>query len=399
MIESSFNSNSSSSTKNDQSPESSLSEPNPNLPQNDLSIWKNEQNILTSENIKKKMFTNGNVLDNKTEASSENIVDCNNKIIDDLSETVLNNIEQHACVIEKKIITSQYLSNLEYDSGVDKHCTETSSCKNSDFKHEDVKEISSQTINEQNNLSSSDSSMNLSKVLVNDLPVNNDDNTVAENGQEDDFSGFCDFEYVESKSLNVLSPIKTFQLHNKISSELVEHCTKTGDLSLDHSAPIDEKLEKNIDSFNPVSSVIQNQHLNGDNFDHELDTEFNEFCDFHKFAANENEPTCVINDVCDIKNNTKELTDTKFKHSNFDQVKNVTTDDNSTLESDNQNNIDKDDENFCDFESGYTTFDNNGQQIPNCKQNDVILDSKSLVQHDYKKLCIDAFQEYHVSFF
>lgn len=404
LIESSFNSNSSSSTKNDQSLESSLSEPNPSLPQNDVSIWKNEQNILTSENIKKEMLTNDNELDNQTEVklnvSSENIIGCNNTIIDVLSETILNNIEQHTCIIEKNNITSQYLSNLEYDSEIDKYCTEKSSYKNSDFKHEDVKEISSQTINEQNNLVSNDSSMNLSKVL-DDLSVSNIDNMVAENGQEDDFSGFCDFNYVMPKSLSVLSPVKTFQLHNEISSELVEHriLAKTGDL-LDHSDPIDKKLEKNIDSFSPVSSTIQNQHINCNNFDHELDTEFNEFCDFHEFAASENEPTCVMNDVCDIKNNAKESVDTKCKHSNVDQVKNVNTDNNSTLESDNQNNIcvDKDDENFCDFESGYTTCDNNGQQTPNFKQNDV-LDSTFLVQNDYKKFCIDAFQEYHVSFF
>lgn len=85
-----------------------------------------------------------------------------------------------------------------------------------------------------------------------------------------------------------------------------------------------------------IGSTIQNRHINGNNF--ELDPEYNEFRDFHKFAAIENmEPICVISDVCDIKNSAEESTDTDlYRQSDVDQVLNVSTDDNSTLEPDNQ---------------------------------------------------------------
>lgn len=406
FIGSSFNSNSPCTLKNDQSLESSISERNPSSPQNDASIWQNEQNILMSENIGKKTGSsqgcNGNESDNKTEnkvnVSSENIKGCSKKIFDDLSVTTLNNVEQLTCVTEKKSTTSQYLSYSEHNLEVDKHSPQKLSIKNNDFKHEGVKElIASQTINVQNKLSNSGSSSDLSKVLT------DDNNTVVENGLDDEFSGFCDFEYAVSKSLNAPSPIKTFQLHSEIefvSSESTEPCTlaKTVESTQDGCHLMDKQLEKSIDTVNSITSTIQNQPTNVSNFEHELDSEFNEFCDFHRFYVNENEPICVSNYVGEIQSNTLESTETK--HSNVDQVISVTTDNNSLFESDTQNNIDNDDDNFCEFESGYTTYcDNNGQQTPVFKQNDIMLDSKSLAQNDYKTFCVDVFQEYHVSFF
>ncbi|XP_025198416.1 aftiphilin isoform X2 [Melanaphis sacchari] len=434
----------SSNSKNDLSKESSLSEEQPSLHQNKLSIWKDKKNI-SWENIKKLTtddLDNVNEIDCNTEIkhneSSENIIDNNKKVIDDdLSVTS----DQYICDMEnvKSNIIPQNLTNLDLQlnkSEVYKNNEIFQPITNVSFEKSidqetlvngclecvDIEESSNQTNcvqnvlleNLKNDVSDTDTPNDMYAILVDNLSVNNNNNIIIKNDQEE-YTDFCDFETNLPHTLNVPLPNRTSQENHEIieDSQTVdqhyidklpltqfndEHCK----ILKNTETLVENEIEQNVESISANCSTFQNNEIN---VEHNSGSEFDEFSDFHVFSNfTDKKLICDKNDddddFCNYETCIPNFNDTtvEFKHSNVEQVQCLTSNvNNSISKSDKQNNLinnDVDDDNFCDFESGYTTSlcHHTSDQVKDSKQNYAILNSELHVQLDYKQFCKDAFQ-------
>lgn len=438
--------------KNDQSfKSSSLSDNKSDLHQNNLSIWKENEKVVPWENIKSLTPNNNcdsvNELDCKTEikqnVSSENVIEGNRKIIidDELSVTT----EQHTCDPEhvQSTIIPLYLPNLKLQSNnlaliennditqsnVDlKKLSPGETLFNGYVKCVDTKELSNQTSCVQNVLlesskilvSSIDNCVNSSNNILENCinPSNNNNNIINKNDQDDEYkknTGSCDLVHT-TNSLNVPLPNRTFQEHddinegsqtihqNNIPDQLASKFNNENCKVL-RTSVINEisEPEQYNDSFNVGSTFQQQQH----NEINSEDTEFEDFCDFHSFSTltNENKPICAENDkFYDFETSFNDTV--KFKHSGHENenMKIDNEDYSSTLKSENQNNTnyndnigddDDDDDNFCDFESGFHI----NNQVLDAKKNNVVINTDSQDQLDYKQFCKDTFQGDFVSIF
>lgn len=440
-------------TKHEQSSESSLSEQEPSSHHINVSIWK-DKNTVPWEDIKKSTSNNScdsvNELECKTEIkhnniSSENVIDSNKKLINnDLSVIT----EQHICDIEnvKHNTTSQNLPNLELQlnnlklveyNGIDH--TETNVNLKKPSLHEslvnghleclDTKEVSSQTKCIDNvpledmasmvsdNSSKVDSPNNMhGKMFNNDLSVNNNNNIIKNDVGE--CIGVCDFESTMPIYVNESLPNRTSQEQNEIiekyspeskhiSDQISVSQTNYGhnELSQNIFIPIERKTEQNVDLNNLDCSIFQNQQNNDIHFEDNIDTEFDDFCDFHAFSTStiENNPISVDN-FSDFKTSTSTFNDTiELKNLNIEQENQVVTkyDDDLTFKLDNKNNTIKknnstdDNDIFCDFESSDVS---ENQTVFDDKKSDLVLDSDFQDKLDYKQFCKDAFQGDYVSF-
>lgn len=406
--------------------------------QNDLSIWKDKENIVPWENIKKLKSNHScdsvNELDCKTEikhnVSSENVIDINRKTIDN-NLTVYTDLRINGLENVKKEVN---LPNLELQSN-DIETIENNVQPETNFNAEELSnrdilvnghleclnsnELPNQTNCVQNVLIENlkiDVSDNVAKINsssdIFDLSINNNNNIVIKNDQED-YSDFCDFETAMPKSLNVSLPNRTSLEQNELidNLSLVDQHTLDDKLLATQNNDEHSKLEEiiNTEDEKELKSInLTSQHFKDYKIDpeHNLDSEFDDFCDFHAFPnlTTEIKPMDVTkdDDFCDFKTSIPTFNDkTEFKHSNVEKVLVDTNNDNLTFESDNQHcpNND-DDDNFCDFESGYSTSSLPvSNQSLDVKQKNVVLGSESPVQIDYKQFCKDAFQGDYVSLF
>lgn len=437
--------------KNDQPLESSLSEQEPSLHTNNSSIWKDKENFVPWEN-KKELTSdhscrNDNELDCKTEiknnVSSENVIDSSRKINDDDSFATP---EQYNCEVEndKNNVTTPIVKfkfnnseELEQNEIVQPKIDEKSFSKetllNGHLEPVDTKELSENTNcvqnvlldNFKNDISVNDTAIispdEKNGILSNDLSINNNNIVICINDQEE-YTDFCDFETAMPDSLNVPLPNRTL---NK-NSELID---KFKSFNENHNSdqipvtplineagnvysPVEEKMEQKVDSINLSCSKFQNQEINENDYEDNIDSEFDEFCDFHAFSTSttENKSDSVTNDdFCDFETNVPIFNDTiQFKHSNLEQVKSLTSNDNNndlTVKSDNQNNlnsidVDEDDDNFCDFESSYSvpSFPKS-HQVSDVKQNYEVINPESQHHIDYKEFCKDTFKGDYVSLY
>ncbi|XP_060846643.1 aftiphilin isoform X3 [Rhopalosiphum padi] len=430
---------------NDPSVESSLSEQQPSLHQNNLSIWKDKKDI-SWENINKltnDSCDNVNEIDCNTEIkhneSSENIIDNNRKIVDDdLSvtsdqyicdlENVKNNtippnlpnlvLQLNNSEVYENNETFQPVTNVNFEKSTDQK-----TLVNGYLECVNVKESSNQTNcvqnvlleNLKNDVSDTGTPNDTYVISVDDLSVNNNNNNniIIKNDQEE-YSDFCDFETNLPDSLNVPLPNRTSQENHEITEDYHtvdqhnidkipltqlndEHCTILKNIE----KLIENKIEQNVESISPDCSTFQNNEIN---VEHNSGSEFDEFSDFHVFSNStiENKLICDKNDddddFCNYETSIPNFNDSvKFKHSNVEEVQCSTSNINDlVLKPDNQNSVinnDDDDDNFCDFESGYTTSGYHTiDQVKDSKQNCANLDSESHVPLDYKQFCKDAFQ-------
>lgn len=439
---------------NDQPLVSSLSEQEPSLHINDSSIWKDKENVVPWENIKKltsdHSCNNFNELDCKPEikfnVSSENVIDSNSKINDDDS---LVTSEQHNCDVEnvKNNVTSLNLPNIEFklnnseevehneivQSKMDKKSFSEETLFNGHLEPVDTKELSKNTNcvqnvlldNFKNDASDNDTAVNSldekCENLSNDLSNNNNNNDICINDQEE-YTDFCDFETVMPDSLNVPLPNRTFEK----KSEIIDKCQSVNEnhisdqipvtpLIIEHENiynPVEEKIEQKVDSINLNCSTFQIQENNGINFEDNIDSEFDDFSDFHAFSTSttENKSDHVTNDdFCDFKTNLPKFNDTiKFEHSGFEEVNSLTSNDNNddlTVKSGSQNNLNSidvndDDDNFCDFESSYSTpILPKSHQVSDVKQNSEAINPESQHELDYNEFCKDTFKGDYVSLY
>lgn len=433
--------------KNDLPVESSVSEQEPSLLQN---IWQDKKNNVPWENIKK--LTSSDTCDNVYEIdynskithneSSEVLIDCNRKIIDvDLSVTS----EQCICDIAnvKNNIIPQYLPNVVlqvnnseiYENSKTLHpepdvnfekSSDHDTLVNGNLECVVIKELSNQTNcvqnvllkNLKNDASDTDRPPNgLYEILVDDLSMNNNNNIIIKNDQEE-YTDFCDFETNLPCSLNVPLPNRTSQEHYEMIEEpqtVDQHCIDKLPLTeLNHEQStqlkdieklVENKIEQNIEPINSNCSIFQN---NENNVEHNSDSEFDEFSDFHVFSTSTTRKKSISvtndddDDFCKFETCIPDFNDSvEFKHSNVEQKKCITSNDNdSILKSDNQNSVINNDDNFCDFESGNTTPGLHlSDQVLDLKQNDAMLNTESQVKIDYKQFCNDAFNGDYVSIF
>lgn len=400
-----------------------------------MSIWKDKENIVPWENIKKIKSNHScdsvNELDCKTEikhnVSSENVIDINRKTTDD-ELTVYTDLHTNNLGTVKKEV--QCLPNLELQSNnfesienndivqpetnfdVEKSSNQET-LVNGHLECLDSNELPNQTNCVQNvsienlktDVSDNDTKINSSSGMF-DLSINNNNNIVLKN-EQDEYSDFCDFETAIPKSLKVSLPNRT-SLEKDNLPLVDQHFTLDSKLSATHFDDEHSKVTENTNTEdekeeNSINFTLKNLNDDKINPEHNLDSEFDDFCDFHAFPnlVTEITPTEVTNDddFCDFKTNIPSFNnETELKHSN---TGNNDNDDNSTFKSDNQHcpNND-DDDNFCDFESGYSTSSLPvSNQVLDVEQNNVVLGSESQVQIDYKQFCKDAFQGDYVSLF
>lgn len=432
--------------KTDQSLKSTLSEQEPILNQENLTIWKDKENIVPWENIKIVNSTHScdsaNESDCKSEikhnVSSENVIDSNKKVNDDnFSET----INQHTCDIEnvEKHSTLQYLPTIELQINsmeivdinegiqpsivISEKLPRPETLVNGHLENLDIKELPNQTNCVQNTLidnlvidtSDIDAKVNSSgkyEICNNDLSIKNNNNIVMKNDQEN-YTDFCDFE-TPSNSVNVPLPNRTFKELPENCQSIDEHQQKIlvkqlndeqGDVPLDITIFNEKIVEQNAESIK-INSTLENQVNNKINLEQILDSEFDEFSDFHTFSipTTEEKPICMTDndDFCNFETCIPSYKNTIItEHS-----KPLTGNDNNDLifKSNNQNTVNhndniNDDDNFCDFESGYLGSDcNASHQVMDVKQNDAS-ESEFPFPLDYKQFCRDAFQGDYVSFF
>ncbi|XP_015363549.1 PREDICTED: putative uncharacterized protein DDB_G0282133 isoform X2 [Diuraphis noxia] len=438
----------SSIAKNDLSMVSPLSEQGSSIHQNDLSIWKDEIDV-SWESIKK-LTTNDSCdivseIDCNTEIkqdeSSENIIHNNREIIndephDDLSLTSEQFISD---IVKVKINIPQYLPNLvlelnnsevyednkvyqpETNANFEKS-TDQNTLVNSQLERVDMEESSNQINCVQNvrleDLKNdiSDTDTGIYAMLVDNLSVNNNNNNnnMIKNDLEE-YTEFCDFETDLPHSLNVPLPNRTSQeyrdtiekpqtvdQHDFEESTVTQFNDKHNEVLKNISILVENEIEQSVESINPNCSTFQYNEIN---VEHNSESEFGEFSDFHVFSnsTSKKKSLCDINDddFCKYETFKQELNKTEeFKHSNVEQVNFITSNDNnSMLKSENRNSLinnddDDDDDNFCDFESGFPTsgLHTISDQAIDLKPNYAILDSESHVQLDYKQFCKDAFQ-------
>lgn len=427
--------------KNDQPLESSIVEPESSLQKDNLSIWEDKDSV--NKSMPNGSFDNIDEPDHKTEIKSnlfsENTTESNNKTTDD-SIQILNNIEQHIDNT-KNNVTQQYLPNLElkpnnleiikndannYSETVigTVKSPDKDTMVNGNLEPEDIKQLPDKTVNvlsenSKNDENNIDANIDLFsctyKNFSEDLPINNNynnNNIIIKNNEEDDSFSFGDFKTAMPSSVPSLN--RTFQSHDEITNNqsVEEHTSiKQFNFELDEASqniftPVNQNCEQNTELINPICSIIQNKPNHDTHIDPNLDSEFDDFCDFHTFSnsANEKEPTCVKNDFCDFETSTPDLNNSiEFKQSNIEQDKITTTNDNLSFKSNNQSSTDNDDDNFCDFESGYSfgaasSFHEQDQGL-DPKPNNVTLDSEFNVPLDHNSFCKDVFCEDDVSFF
>ncbi|XP_025423587.1 aftiphilin isoform X2 [Sipha flava] len=434
--------------KTDQSFNSTLSEQQPSLNQDNPSIWKDKENIVPQENIKKLTSTHScdsiNEIDCKPEikynVSSENVIDSKKKVNDDdLCET----IEQHTSDVENTKINStlQNLPNLELqiinqevvennesiqpDIVISEKFSSISSSHqetlvNGHLENVNIKKLSNQSNSVQNILldnliidpSDNDTKVNSSsgvfEIYNNDLSIkNNNNNSIIMKIDQEEYTDFCDYETSSSNVMNLPLPDRT-------SKEVTENCPnieekiinkqfndEQADVSHDISI-FNEKIEQNVEPIN-TKSTLKNLENNIINSDQNFDSEFDEFSDFHTFSISTTEKkpisTTDNDDFCDFETNAPSFKNTIISENS----KFLTSNDNidSIFKSDNQNIVnhnDNIDDNFCDFESGYSGSDfNTSRQVLDVKQN-YVPKSEFLIQLDYKEFCKDAFQgDYELS--
>lgn len=428
--------------KTDQSVKSTLPEQEPNVHQDNPSIWKDKENIVPQENIKKLSYSHScdsvNEIDCKPEikynVSSENVIDSNKKVNDgDLCEI----IEQHTCDVNKKKICStlQHLPNLELqiniqevvenneskqpDIVISEKLSHQESLVNGHSENVNIKELSNQSNSVQNILldnliidtSDNDTKVNSSngvfEICSNDLSIKNkNNNTIIMKVDQEEYTDFYDFENSSSNFINVPLPNRTPKeitenrpyFEEKVINK--QFNDKQDDVSHDISI-FNKEIEQHFESIN-TKSTLKNIENNIINSDQNLDSEFDEFSDFHTFSISttEKNPISMINndDFCDFKTNAPSFKNTISENSKF-----LTSNDNNDLifKSDNLNIVNHNnniDDNFCDFESGYSGSDfNTSGQVLDAKQNNVP-ESEFLMQLNYKEFCRDAFQGNYVSF-
>ncbi|CAH1731673.1 aftiphilin isoform X4 [Aphis gossypii] len=428
--------------KNEVSIESSLSEEQPSLHQNNLSIWKDKKDISCEilNKLTNDSCDNVNEIDCKTEIkhnkSSEDVIDNNRKIIDDdLSVTsdqyicdtakVENNIiPQHLPNLVLQLNNSEVNENNEIFQPITnvnfENSTNQETLVNGYLECVDIKESSNQINcvqnvlleNLKNDVSDTDTSNDMYATLVDDLSINNNNNNKIIKNDQEEYTDFCDFETNLPHTLNVPLPNRTSQENHEIiedsdfqtvDQQYVDKLPLTH-FNNENCKPlknietlVENKIEQNVESISPSCTTFQNNEIN---VEYNSGSENDEFSDFHEFSNSTTEKKIICDksdnddDFCNYETCIPNFNDTvEIKHSNVEQVQCLTSND-SILKSDYQNSIINnddvdDDDNFCDFESGYTT---SGDQVKDLKQNYAILDSESHVQLDYKQFCKDAFQ-------
>jgi len=361
----------SSITNNDQLLESS--EQKLSSHQNNLSIWKDKENII--ENIEK-LTSNHDCsnINEKTELghnkSVENVVN-NIKLIDNISSLTT---EQHVRD-EKHVkydIISQCSTSLEHqlnNSEVVEHNETVQTGTNVDLEKLcpsetlvnghleciDSKELSNkmnfvQNVLLLNNISDINTKVNsnngLSEMFSNH---NNNNNNKIKNVQEEvrenaNPNSAClpnEALLEHSEIVEKYQHVEQFPDQIPVTQINCDHC----ELSQNISIPEEENVENNVKSINFNCSALQNQQTIEINFENNSDSEFDKFSDFHTFSTTENKPISVKND-----------------------------------------------DEFCDFESGF-----NENHSVDIKQNELLI-SESHVQFDYKQFCMDTFQGDYVSF-
>lgn len=394
--------------KKDQSLDSSICEHETSLHHNNLPICNDKENIIQCKNIKQ-LTSNHNCdsidykMDIKNNTSSEtDVVNSSTKIdskLSVMSEQSIGDIENVT-----NILTSQYLSNVElplnnssvvennensnFEVNID---SEKSSLKetltNGNVERVDIKEFSNQTDcvpnvkieNLKNNMSdfTTDGTYN----MFNNVSVNSNNNNIIIKNDQLEYSDYCGFETVLPNSLNVPLPNRTSEEHTEIieNRELIDKYRNPDQIHIVQFNDNNSKILNNT-SISVEKNIEQN---NKNHVEDNLDSEFDDFCDFHAFT-NYTEP--IVPEI----SNTND-----FDHSNNKQENCKTSDNdynNLTLKSNDQNNItcntsNDDDDDFCDFEC----------KVLNDKQCDIVLDSKFQDQIDYKQFCKDAFQGDYVS--
>lgn len=338
------------------------SEQMPSLHKNNLSIWKDEENIneLSSNHNCNNVNEVEGIINVRHNISFENIVNRKNikqisfmtpkQYIDDEKHVKCNINSQCSTNSELQLDNSESVEHnmtveTEASINLEKSC-QSDTLVNGHLQCVDIKELSNQNNLVQNvlidnilhiNNTEVNSISDLPEMFNNDLSINNNNNIIKNVREEV-------IETVIPNSVHLRN--KTLQEHDEIIEKCpdqipvtqIKHCEKSENVSITEV----EKVEKNVESIN---SVLQNQQANEVNLENNSDTEFDKFSDFHTFSIVENEPTSVLND------------------------------------------------DFCDFESGI-----NDNQFVDVKQSDKLLVSELHVQFDYKEFCKDTFQGDYVSF-
>lgn len=426
--------------KNDQFMKPSISESELSLHPKNLSIWKDKENIVPKVNIEKITFNCDSVdaSDCKTEIkgneSFDNVIDSYKKVVDDNTSICT---KQHICDKENtdNNIVSQYspstelqLNNMELVESNDVFQSNSvlspesgEILVNSHLEPVDIKESTYLTIcvqnelleNFNNNVKDIDTKVNSSNSMYEIFDTNisiNTNNNILKKDQEE-YTDFCDFETAVPNSINVPLSNRT-PLENdsyKKDGENVVEKTQLVDLPLTSDQVIVTQFknvaDKRTDSINVNCSAIQNGKNDEINIDNNLDSEFNDFCDFHTFSTsfNERRHTPVENndDFCDFETSISVSGDTlELKQSNSEGItlfNRNDDEDNLKLKFNSKNNCEDDadvDDNFCDFESGYSTT---SHQFLDTKHKNKVLFSEPQIQFDYKQFCKDAFQGDFVS--
>lgn len=393
--------------KKDQMLESTISECETIIYHNNLPISKNKENIIHCNNIKQLM--SNHICDNdnhkpeiKQNTPFENDVinnsikiDCKLSVISEQNivepENVTNNLTtQYLPIVELPLNNSSVVDDNENsDFEVNINSEKLSSKEilaNGNVKCISIKEFSNQTNyvpnvlleNLKNNMSdfTNDGTYN----MFNNVSVSSNNNNIIIKNDQLEYSDYCGFETVLPNSVNVPLPNRTSEEHTEIfeNCKLADKCHNPDQIQI-----LQFNDNSNILQNNSISEDKNVEQINENHNEDKLDSEFDDFCDFHAFT------NYSVSSIPEISNTQD------FEHSNKTQEKFVTSDNddnNLPLKSNNQNSItcnssNNDDDNFCDFES----------QVLSDKHFDTVLDSKSQVQIDYKQFCKDAFQGDHVS--
>lgn len=288
-----------------------LPEQKSNLYQNNLSTLKQEEN--------NKEITSNDKCEFDHKVSCENMIDSNKKKFN-LSLTK----EQHSLDIDNKKLDIK-ISNSNV---VENYMSET-------HQENVTKYIQNKSENISENYSSKDiyGTLNSDKSLNNNNIISDEQNEI--NNQHTDF---CEFKTVIPNSIILPLPNRTSEEYNE---KIKSHPNK--------NEQFNDKLHYDI------------------NFENNLDSEFDEFSDFHSFNS-----VAEKSDVCQFSFESNAFQNNEEIDFNIVQMNCVTDNKNHNLKSDNFNNV--------------LMF----------KSND-ILNSESSVQINYKNFCKDAFNGDYVS--
>lgn len=440
------------SVKNDQSMKPSISDSESNLQPKNLIICKTKENIekLTCDSVngsgcEMKIEQNeffDNVIDSYKRVNNDNMSVTTIQPICDKESTKNNIASQYSPIIELELNNMELIESNEVVQSDSILNPENPSSKEilvtSILESIKINELTEQTIcvqnetleNIENNVNDTDtkiiSSNNVYKNVGSNISINSNNNIIKD--VEEKYTDFCDFKNTVPSSLNVSLPNRTSQEINpiKIYSEVIvknlQHVDQVSDTQFKNgfcdisSNTLNSnkgEVEKCIDSINLNCSTFQNKKNDENNMEDDLDSEFNDFCDFHVFSTTANEkqltPVENIDDFCDFETNTQVFgSKLELKQFNSEEVKflnnNDNVKDNLKLKSDSKsdkNNCkddDVDDSNFCDFESGYSMSGIlTSHQFLDPKQKDKQVCSELQIKFDYKQFCEDSFQGDYVS--